>query len=91
MLLSFLTVFIVDSCEEHVIIVCGLYFLSEDGKPVKRKYWIHNVFRATEEEWEFHTVFGHLKGDRQKFFRYFRFSKLENFKVLLSTDNKKRI
>jgi hypothetical protein len=48
-LLPFLTVFITDICEENVIIACGLYLLSEDGKPVKRKYWILNMFRATEE------------------------------------------
>jgi hypothetical protein len=38
-----------DSCEENVIIAWGLYLLSEDGKPVKRKYWVHNMFRATKE------------------------------------------
>jgi hypothetical protein len=26
-------------CEEEVIIACGLYLLSEEGKQVKRKYW----------------------------------------------------
>jgi hypothetical protein len=48
-LLPFLAVFIMESCEEHVIIACGLYLLSEEVKPVKRKYWIYNMFRATEE------------------------------------------
>ena len=29
-----------DICEEQVIIACRLYLLSEEGKLVKRKYWI---------------------------------------------------
>jgi hypothetical protein len=35
-----------DRCEDDVIIACGLYLLSEEEKGKKRKYWIHNVFRA---------------------------------------------
>jgi hypothetical protein len=53
-----------DCCEEDVIIACGLYLLAEEGKGKKRKYWIHEVFRAREEEGEFHTLFGRLKDDR---------------------------
>jgi hypothetical protein len=34
----------------------------------KTKYWVHKVFRATEEKWEFHTLFERLKDDRQNFF-----------------------
>jgi len=58
----------------------------------KRKYWIHKVFRAREEEGEFHTLFGRLKDGRQKFFKYFRtsFSKFENFKQFLHTDIEKK-
>ena len=43
---------------------------------------------ANEEKEEFHTQFGCLKGNRQKYFNYFRMgiSKFENFKELLSTD-----
>jgi len=44
------------SCEEDVIIAYRLYLLSEEGKLTKRKYWIHNVFSAKEEEGEFPTV-----------------------------------
>jgi hypothetical protein len=47
-----------NSCEEQVVIACGLDLLAEEGKPVKRKYWIHNVFWAKEDEGEFHTLFG---------------------------------
>jgi len=45
------------------------------------------VFRAREEEGEFHILFGHLKDDRQKIFKYFRMSlsKFENLKLLLHT------
>ena len=68
-----------DSCEEDVIIACGLYLLAEEEKRKKRKYWIHKVFRAREEEGEFHTLFGCLKDDRQKFFIYFRM----NFKHMV--------
>jgi len=60
-----------DRCEENVTIACGLYLLVEEEKRKKRKYWIHKVFRAREEEGEFHTLFGRLKDDRQKFFKYF--------------------
>jgi arginyl-tRNA--protein-N-Asp/Glu arginylyltransferase len=80
-----------DSREEDVIIACGLYLLAEEEKRVKRKYWIHSVFRAREEEGEFHTLFRRLKDDRQKFFKYFRMSisKFENLKQLLHTDIEK--
>ena len=39
----------------------------EGEKKVKRTYWIHNVFRARENEGEFHTLFGRLKDDRKNF------------------------
>jgi len=50
------------------------------------------VFRAREEEGEFHTLFGRLKDVRQKFFKYFRvsFSKFENLKQLLHTAIEKK-
>ena len=50
------------------------------------------MFRAREEEGEFHILFGHLKDDRQKFFKYFRmgFSKCEILKQLLHTDIEKK-
>ena len=50
------------------------------------------MFRAREEEGEFQTLFGRLKDDRQKFFKYFRmsFSKFENLKQLLYTDIEKK-
>jgi hypothetical protein len=35
-----------DSCEEHVIIECGLYVFSEERKLLKRKYWINKVFKT---------------------------------------------
>jgi hypothetical protein len=53
-----------DHCEEDVNIACGLYLLVKEEKRTKRKYWIHKVFRATEDEGEFHTLFGCLKDDR---------------------------
>ena len=50
------------------------------------------MFQAREEEGEFHTLFGHLKDDRQKLFKYFRmsFSRSENLKQLLHTDIEKK-
>ena len=70
----------------------GLCLLAEEQKRKPRKYWIHKVFRAREEKGEFHTLFGRLKDDRQKFFKYFRmrFSKFENLKRLLHTDTEKK-
>jgi hypothetical protein len=65
----------------------GFTFLQKKKSEKKRKLWVHKVFRAREEEGEFHTLFGHLKGDRQKFCKYFRMSvsKFENLKELLHT------
>ena len=71
----------------------GFTFLQKKkSEKKKRKYWIHKVFRAREEEGEFYTLFGRLKNDRQKFFKYFRmnFSKFENLKQLLHTDIEKK-
>jgi hypothetical protein len=81
-----------DRCEEDVINACGLYLLVEEEQLTKRKFWIHKVFRAREEEGEFHTLFGRLKDDRQTFFKYFRmsFSKFENLKQLLHKDVEKK-
>jgi hypothetical protein len=76
-----------------VIVACGIYFLVEEEKRERKKNnWIHRVFRAREEEGEFHALFGRLKGDRQKFFKYFRmnFSKFEILKQLLHTDIEKK-
>jgi hypothetical protein len=56
LLLPLFTVVRMDSCEGGAIFACGVYLLREKGKRVKRTYWIHNVFRAREEEEEFHTL-----------------------------------
>ena len=50
------------------------------------------MFRAREEEGEIHSLFGHVKDDRQTFFKYFRiiFSKFENLKQWLHTDTEKK-
>jgi hypothetical protein len=32
-----------DSCEEQVIISCGLYILSEEGELAKRECFVYNV------------------------------------------------
>jgi hypothetical protein len=66
-----------------VIIACGLYLLAEEEKRKKRKLWVHKVFRAREEEGEFHTLFGRLKDDRQKCYKYFRMS-VSKFEALMS-------
>jgi hypothetical protein len=73
-----------------VIITCGHYLLSEEGKLVEQKYWC--IFWAKEEEGEFHTLFGHLNDNRQTIFKYFRtnISKFVKFKKLLPTDSQKR-
>lgn len=51
-----------------MIITCGLYLLleeeEEEEKLEQRKYWIHYVFRAREQEGEFHNLFGRLKDDK---------------------------
>ena len=44
----------------------GFTFVEEE-KLKERKYWIHKVFRAREEEGEFHNLFGRLKDKRQIF------------------------
>jgi hypothetical protein len=63
----------------------GVTFFQKKGGEKKRKYLIHNVSRARLEEGEFHTTFGRVKDDRQKFFKYFKtsFSKFENLKQVL--------
>jgi len=42
-----------DRSEEDVIIACGPYLLAEEGERIKRKYWIHEVFRARERKENF--------------------------------------
>jgi hypothetical protein len=61
------------------------------GCAPERKYWIHNVSRASAEEGEFRIQFGRLKNERQKFVKYFRMSiwKFEKLKQLLRTDKRR--
>jgi hypothetical protein len=62
------------------------------GCAPERKYWIHNVSRASEEEGEFHVQFVRLKNDGQKKkFKDFRMSisKFENLKLLFPTDRRR--
>jgi hypothetical protein len=56
------------------------------------KILIHKVFRAREEEGEFYTLFGRMKDDWQKFFKYVRMSflKFEKLKQLLHIDIEKK-
>jgi hypothetical protein len=70
------------------LLVVGFTFLQKKRK--NRKLWVHKVFRAREEEGEFHT-FGRLKDDRQKFYKYFRMS-VSKFETLnsCSTQSLKR-
>ena len=88
MLLTLFTVVGMDRCEKDEITACMLYLLAEE-KRKKGKYWIHKVFRAREEEGEFHTLFGRLKDDRQKFVKYFRMS-VSKFENLCCTQTLKR-
>jgi len=72
-----------DSFEEYVFIAYGLYIISEERKVEKRKYWIHNVNGANDDdEEEFYTLFGSPKGNRQKYFKYFRMGFFLNLKTL---------
>ena len=50
------------------------------------------MFRVKGEEGQFYTLFGSLKDDRLKFFKYFRMgvSKCENLKQLWHTDIEKK-
>jgi hypothetical protein len=58
------------SCDENVLFACGLYLLSEEGNKLNETLDSHFIFRAREEEGEFHTLFGRLKDNRQPFFKY---------------------
>lgn len=65
--------------EEDVVIACGVYLVLEEKRRKKRvkRYWIHNLFRARDEEGEFNTIFSRLKEDPEKFISYFRMSYLK--------------
>jgi hypothetical protein len=54
------------SCEEDVIVICGLYLFQKTLEK-KGECWIHHVLRGKEGEEEFYTLFGRLKDDRQTF------------------------
>jgi hypothetical protein len=69
-------------------IACGLGLLSEGGKLVKRKYWIHNgVLSKRKGRRILHSVWN-LKGNGKYIFKYFRtgISKSDKFNELLPTD-----
>jgi hypothetical protein len=49
-------------------LLAGFTFLQKKRSEKKeRKYRIHKLFRAREEEGEFHTLLGRPKDERQKF------------------------
>jgi len=56
-----------DSWEKNVVIACGLYLLSEEGKLVKRKYWTHNISSKRRRRRIPHSC-GRLKDITQFFF-----------------------
>lgn len=77
-----------DCNDEDVIIACGTFLVIEEEKRKKRRYWVHNLWKAREEEGEFHTIFSRLKDDQEKFIKYFRMSipKFLNLLEILGTD-----
>ena len=74
-----------------MIIACELHLLSERGKLVKKITGFIVCFEQKRRKERF-TLFGRMKDNRQKFFKYFRMGilKFENFKELLLTDNQKK-
>jgi hypothetical protein len=50
-----------DQNEEDVITACGEYLvLQDEGNRKKRKYWVHQLWRARDEEGEFRTIYSRL-------------------------------
>lgn len=88
LLIPHFTLVRMDRCDKYVIVAWELYLIAEEGEWMKRKYWIHKVFWAGEEEGEFYSLFGRLKDDRQQLFKYIRMivSKFENLEQLSHTD-----
>lgn len=60
------------SSEEDVIVLAALCHEHEEKKAHKRKYWVHDIFRARLQEGEFHTLFNRLQEDERKFYMYYR-------------------
>ncbi|XP_068084402.1 putative nuclease HARBI1 [Anabrus simplex] len=70
-----------DLNEEDVVIACAAYIvLQQKKKKNKKRYWVHKLFTTRDEEGEFHTIFGRLRNDQEKFVKYFRmsYSKFDN-------------
>ena len=82
-----------DRCDEDVIIAFGFYLLSEEKKRKKKENT--GFIRCSEQDKgkESFTLFGRLKNDRQKIFKYFRmsFSKFENVNRCCTQSLKRRI
>jgi hypothetical protein len=47
--------------------LAGFTSLQKKKSGKKRKYWIHNMFRAREGEGEFYALFGRLKDAGKNF------------------------
>lgn len=84
------------SSSDEVILLASLFHQpNENNRKRKRKYWIHNIFRARLEEGEFHTLFRRLQDDERKFYKYYRMTPdkfnelLELVRIPLSKQNTK--
>ncbi|XP_039278567.1 uncharacterized protein LOC120350176 [Nilaparvata lugens] len=79
-----------DSDEEDVIIAVDAFIvLQDEEEETKRpKYWMHQLWKARDEDGEFHTIFSRLKSDPVKFSKYFRMilPKFENLSKILEND-----
>ncbi|VEN58664.1 unnamed protein product, partial [Callosobruchus maculatus] len=59
----------------------------------RRKIWVNRLWRAREEEGEFHTAFARLKDDPKQLVRYFRMDllKFDNLLKLVKPHIQKQI
>ena len=62
------------SSDDFIFLAVALCHEFKKEKKTKRKYWVHDIFRARLNEGEFHTLFGRLQQDEQKFYKYYRMS-----------------
>ncbi|KAL0883304.1 hypothetical protein ABMA27_016715 [Loxostege sticticalis] len=57
-----------DSDEEVLLLILAL-------RHKKKKKWVHEINKKRLQYGEYHTLFGHLESDEDRFFQYFRMSR----------------
>ena len=69
-----------DKSDEEFLLLYLLY--RRHRARIKRKYWVHDIFRRRSQLGEYHQLLRELSSHEDKFFKYFRMSESQFQQIL---------